>query len=113
MRRSARPASPRVASLANASGRRSDCVCAEVAIDASARQLLPAERRMQPTAEATDDAPAPDRLIRPLAFALRALSWALRPLIHYPNLMFTLTVHRGRVRYKGAERGEVPRAGPQ
>jgi hypothetical protein len=38
----------------------------EVAIDASARQLLSAERRMQPTAEATDDAPAPDRAERQL-----------------------------------------------
>jgi lipopolysaccharide transport system permease protein len=58
----------------------------------------PAQPDLEPRARELDSRPT--TIIRPPSFSVPALARALRRLVHYHDLLYTLSVHRLKVRYK-------------
>lgn len=70
----------------------------------SARSLLTRPTALRP---ALADAPRPVKHIRPATFSLNRLVADVRQLLHYRDLLYTLSVHRIKVRYKQSALGVV------
>jgi lipopolysaccharide transport system permease protein len=68
----------------------------------STRSVLTRPATLRP---ALAETARPVKYIRPPAFSLARLAGDLRELVHYRDLLYTLSVHRIKVRYKQSALG--------